>query len=111
LGPDLQAIALKVIKKGDKDIEKLTDNKVSRRLGPKRANKIRKLYKIPKHSDKLHQKKVQKDAGKKEPEKATTIQKGDKQVKSVDPYDVCQYVIRRITKEVGGKKFYKAPRI
>jgi len=109
LGPDLQAIALKVIKKGDKEIEKLTDQKLARRLGPKRANKIRKLYKIPKHSDKLHQKKVQKDAGKKEPEKV--VAKGDKQVKSVDPYDVCQYVIKRITKEVGGKKFYKAPRI
>jgi small subunit ribosomal protein S6e len=44
LGNDLAAINLVVVKKGPKDIEGLTDVSLPRRLGPKRANKIRKLF-------------------------------------------------------------------
>lgn len=44
LGMDLSAIDLVVAKKGDKEIEGLTDVSHPLRLGPKRANKIRKLF-------------------------------------------------------------------
>jgi len=44
LGIDLATLALVVVKKGDKEIEGLTDVSHPLRLGPKRANKIRKLF-------------------------------------------------------------------
>merc|ERR1719454_1336122 len=37
-----------VVKKGPGEIEGLTDNSIPRRLGPKRANKIRKLFALNK---------------------------------------------------------------
>merc|ERR1719265_2678327 len=40
-GPDLAVIALKVLVKGENDIEGLTDSQRPRRLGPKRANSLR----------------------------------------------------------------------
>jgi len=39
------------VQKGAKDIEGLTDVTVPRRLGPKRANKIRKLFNLQKDDD------------------------------------------------------------
>jgi len=49
------------------------------------------MFVLPKHSDNL----AKKDATKVE----------------VDKMDVTRYVIKRATKEVGDKKFYKAPKI
>ena len=43
-GPDLAVIALRIIKKGDKEVEGLTDGDKPRKLGPKRANYIRKVF-------------------------------------------------------------------
>lgn len=43
-GPDLAVIALRIEKKGEKDIEGVTDGDKPRRLGPKRANYIRKVF-------------------------------------------------------------------
>jgi len=40
-----------VVKKGDEDIPGLTDNLIPRRLGPKRASKIRKLFALTKDDD------------------------------------------------------------
>ena len=40
-GPDLSVIALKVLVKGEQDVEGLTDTQRPRRLGPKRASHIR----------------------------------------------------------------------
>lgn len=48
---NLSALALIVVKKGEKDIPGLTDTTVPRRLGPKRANNIRKLYNLSKDDD------------------------------------------------------------
>lgn len=48
---DLSVLNLVVIKKGDKDIEGLTDSVKPRRLGPKRATKIRKLFNLTKEDD------------------------------------------------------------
>lgn len=45
---DLAVLNLVVTKKGEQDIPGLTDAPVPRRLGPKRANKIRKLFNLGK---------------------------------------------------------------
>jgi len=51
VGPDLATINLVVLKKGDAEVEGLTDSSVPRRLGPKRANNIRKLFNLDKKDD------------------------------------------------------------
>jgi len=51
VGPDIGVISLVVVRKGEKNIEGLTDLQVPRRLGPKRANKIRKLFALDKKKD------------------------------------------------------------
>jgi small subunit ribosomal protein S6e len=43
-GPDLAVIALKVLVQGEKTVEGLNDTPKPRRLGPKRANNIRKAF-------------------------------------------------------------------
>jgi len=48
---DLSVLNLVVVKKGDKDIEGLTDTIKPRRHGPKRASKIRKLFNLGKEDD------------------------------------------------------------
>ena len=91
VGSELAAINFVLVRKGEAEIAGLTDVTVPRRLGPKRANKIRKLFNLPKHSDNLGAK----DAPK----------------LKVDPTDVCRVVVRRTTKTVGDKTYYKAPKI
>uniref|UniRef100_A0A671WV67 Small ribosomal subunit protein eS6 n=1 Tax=Sparus aurata TaxID=8175 RepID=A0A671WV67_SPAAU len=44
---NLSVLNLVIVKKGEKDIPGLTDSTVPRRLGPKRASKIRKLFNLP----------------------------------------------------------------
>jgi len=48
---DLSVLNLVVVKKGDNEIEGLTDTVKPRRLGPKRASKIRKLFNLTKDDD------------------------------------------------------------
>jgi Ribosomal protein S6e len=48
---NLSALALVVVKKGEKELAGVTDVIVPRRLGPKRANHIRKLYNLTKEDD------------------------------------------------------------
>jgi len=48
---NLSVLHLIVVKKGDADIPGLTDTTVPRRLGPKRANNIRKLFNLKKDDD------------------------------------------------------------
>lgn len=48
---NLSALALIVVRKGEKEIEGLTDVNVPRRLGPKRASHIRKLFALSKDDD------------------------------------------------------------
>ncbi|RCN45490.1 ribosomal protein S6e [Ancylostoma caninum] len=50
---NLSVLSLVVVKKGDQDIEGLTDKVLPRRLGPKRASKIRKLFNLSKEDDVL----------------------------------------------------------
>jgi len=51
VGPDLSVLNLVVLKKGPAEIPGLTDRSIPRRLGPKRANKIRKLFNLTKKDD------------------------------------------------------------
>ncbi|KAF2361589.1 Ribosomal protein S6e [Trinorchestia longiramus] len=48
---NLSVLALVIVKKGEGEIPGLTDTNVPRRLGPKRASKIRKLFNLSKEDD------------------------------------------------------------
>jgi len=48
---NLSVLSLVIIKKGEQDIPGLTDTTIPRRLGPKRASKIRKLFNLGKDDD------------------------------------------------------------
>merc|ERR1719500_1475167 len=48
---NLSVLNMAVIKKGEAEIPGLTDNTIPRRLGPKRASKIRKLFNLSKEDD------------------------------------------------------------
>jgi small subunit ribosomal protein S6e len=48
VGPDIRALSVSIVKKGEKDIPGLTDDSKPRRRAPKTASGIRKLYNIPK---------------------------------------------------------------
>jgi small subunit ribosomal protein S6e len=50
-GPDLAVIALKIVKKGEGEIEGVTTDVKPRRLGPKRASYIRKVFALRKTDD------------------------------------------------------------
>ncbi len=51
VGPDLCVLNVVVVKKGDQEIAGVTDTSIPRRLGPKRASKIRKLFNLSKEDD------------------------------------------------------------
>lgn len=77
VGADLSVLNLVVVKKGENEIEGLTDSSKPRRLGPKRATRIRKLFNLTKEDDVRKfaiRRKVEKD-GKKPVTKAPKIQR------------------------------------
>jgi ribosomal protein S6E (S10) len=51
VGPDMSTLNFIVVKKGDAEIAGLTDETIPRRLGPKRASKIRKVFNLEKADD------------------------------------------------------------
>jgi len=51
VGSDLSVIHLVIVKKGEAELPGLTDTYVPRRLGPKRASKIRKLFNLDSKDD------------------------------------------------------------
>jgi small subunit ribosomal protein S6e len=51
VGSDLAVLNLVIVKKGDNEIEGFTDVSIPKRLGPKRANNIRKLFNLTKADD------------------------------------------------------------
>jgi small subunit ribosomal protein S6e len=86
---DIGVLALVIVKKGDSEIPGLTDKIKPRRLGPKRASKIRKLFNLKNEVKR---------------EKGVIV---DKQVD-----DVRKYVVRReVPSKKGGKSSFKAPKI
>jgi small subunit ribosomal protein S6e len=68
---NLSVLSLVIIKKGEQEIPGLTDTTVPRRLGPKRASKIRKLFNLKKEDD-VRQYVVRRPLPAKEGKKATT---------------------------------------
>merc|ERR1711871_154832 len=72
VGPDLAMLNLVVVKKGEGDVPGLTDDQKPRRLGPKRASNIRKLFALEKKDD-VRKFVVRREAGKKK--KAPKIQR------------------------------------
>jgi len=72
VGPDLAIMNLVITKKGAEDVPGLTDDNKPRRLGPKRAANIRKLFNLEKKDD-VKQFVVRREAGKKK--KAPKIQR------------------------------------
>jgi len=48
---NLSVLSMTIVKKGEAEIPGLTDSTVPRRLGPKRASKIRKLFNLTKDDD------------------------------------------------------------
>merc|ERR1719330_864122 len=72
VGPDLATLSLVVLKKGADEIEGLTDDQKPRRLGPKRASNIRKMFNLDKKDD-VRQFVVRRDTGKRK--KAPKIQR------------------------------------
>jgi len=51
VGADIAVLSLAIVKKGEKEVAGITNESNPRRLGPKRANKIRKLYGLTKKED------------------------------------------------------------
>jgi len=85
---EIAALNLVVVKKGAEEIPGLTDKQVPRRLGPKRASKIRKLFNLTKQDDvrkyvirRELPPKAAKDAGKEGEEKPATQAKGKQERK------------------------------
>merc|ERR1719168_308656 len=69
VGPDLATLSLVLLKKGAEEIEGLTDDSKPRRLGPKRASNIRKLFSLEKKDD-VRQFVLRRDTGKEKKTKA-----------------------------------------
>merc|ERR1712050_761444 len=72
VGSDLAVLSLVIAKKGAEDIPGLTDDQRPRRLGPKRASNIKKLFNLEKKDD-VRNFVVRREAGKKK--KAPRIQR------------------------------------
>eukprot|EP00747_Dinoflagellata_sp_TGD_P125741 gnl/TRDRNA2_/TRDRNA2_174196_c0_seq21.p1 gnl/TRDRNA2_/TRDRNA2_174196_c0~~gnl/TRDRNA2_/TRDRNA2_174196_c0_seq21.p1 ORF type:complete len:235 (-),score=91.22 gnl/TRDRNA2_/TRDRNA2_174196_c0_seq21:102-806(-) len=72
VGPDIAVMSLVIVKKGAEEIPGLTDDNKPRRLGPKRASNIRKLFNLEKEDD-VRKFVVRREAGKKK--KAPKIQR------------------------------------
>ncbi|KAH0826752.1 40S ribosomal protein S6 [Lanmaoa asiatica] len=51
VGPDIAVLSLVIVKQGESDIPGLTDNVLPKRLGPKRATKIRRFFNLSKEDD------------------------------------------------------------
>lgn len=79
VGPDLSVLALSIVKVGENPLPGLTDSTIPRRLGPKRASKIRKLFNLTKSDDVrkyvIRREVVSKKPGKKPISKAPKIQR------------------------------------
>jgi len=48
VGPDIRILAISIVKKGEKEIAGVTDRQCPRTLGPKRVNRIRRLFALKK---------------------------------------------------------------
>ena len=51
VGPDIAVLSVVIVKQGENDIPGLTDTVLPKRLGPKRATKIRRFFNLSKEDD------------------------------------------------------------
>ncbi|KIK35924.1 hypothetical protein CY34DRAFT_551573 [Suillus luteus UH-Slu-Lm8-n1] len=51
VGPDIAVLSVVIVKQGDNDVPGLTDTVLPKRLGPKRATKIRRFFNLSKEDD------------------------------------------------------------
>ena len=51
VGPDIAVLSVVIVKQGENEIPGLTDNVLPKRLGPKRATKIRRFFNLSKEDD------------------------------------------------------------
>lgn len=51
VGSDIAVLSVVIVKQGDNDVAGLTDNILPKRLGPKRATKIRRFFNLSKEDD------------------------------------------------------------
>jgi small subunit ribosomal protein S6e len=51
IGPDIAVLSVVIVKQGDDEVPGLTDTVIPKRLGPKRATKIRKFFNLSKEDD------------------------------------------------------------
>ncbi|ORY97055.1 40S ribosomal protein S6-B [Lobosporangium transversale] len=51
VGSDMSVLSVAIVKQGEQDLPGLTDTTIPKRLGPKRANKIRKFFNLSKEDD------------------------------------------------------------
>ncbi|OMJ72587.1 hypothetical protein SteCoe_28917 [Stentor coeruleus] len=86
VGHDIAVLHLVVIKKGANEIPGVTDDPRPRRLGPKRASKIKKLFSLDKGVNKKEKKAEERD-------------------------DVRRYVVKREIKKEGKTARFRAPKI
>lgn len=78
VGPDLAVLNTIIVGEGDEKVEGLTDTSIPRRVGPKRASKIRRLFSLTKQDDVrkyVIRKTLPAKEGKKERSKAPKIQR------------------------------------
>ena len=78
VAPDIQVLHLVIVARGKEQIPGLTDDNIPRRLGPKRASKIRKLFALEKADDVrkyVIRRELPKKEGKKTRTKAPKIQR------------------------------------
>ncbi|KAI5631001.1 ribosomal protein s6e domain-containing protein [Phthorimaea operculella] len=103
---NLSVLALVIVRKGEQEIPGLTDGNVPRRLGPKRASKIRKLFNLTKEDDVRRYVVKRLLPAKEGKENAKPRYKED---------DVRRYVVKRLLPAKEGKENakprYKAPKI
>ena len=51
VGPDIAVVSVVIVKQGEQEIPGLTDTVIPKRLGPKRATKIRRFFNLSKEDD------------------------------------------------------------
>merc|ERR1719446_1733528 len=101
-GPDLAAIFLKVLVKGEGEVSGLTDSERPRRLGPKRVSHIRTAFALRKKDD------VRKYVVMRKIEKKVTKKKGDEEVEEDRTFYTAPKIQRLITeKRLRRKKLNK----
>lgn len=81
---DIAVLSLVIVKQGDNDIPGLTDTAIPKRLGPKRATKIRKFFNLSKEDD-VRKYVIRREVKSKKKEGAKTYTKAPKIQRLVTP--------------------------